>query len=137
MDTNSAFSQKRGNPYGVKEISTSDVMDLKLLSRDVGQNFTINTNDEKVKWNDIKVMRFEDTSPNIILYKTDYSETEFKQINTKRRLRGRPSDPSLKPAYITAPKIPAPKVKDVVELCKSNVIPPVYHQFYLNLQPGE
>lgn len=131
------LAKKGGKPYDVKEISTSDVMDLKLLSRDMGPNFTINTNDEKVKWNDIKVMRFEDTSPNIIFYKTDYSETEFKQINTKRRLRGRPSDPSLKPAYITAPKIPAPKVKDLVELCKSNVIPPVYHQFYLNLQPGE
>lgn len=52
------LAKKRGKPYDVKEISTSDVMDLKLLSRDMGPNFTINTNDEKVKWNGIKVMHF-------------------------------------------------------------------------------
>lgn len=49
-------SKKLGEPYIVKELETSDFYDWKNLSEDIGNNFSLNTDDEKFTWNNVKIV---------------------------------------------------------------------------------
>lgn len=73
-------AKKSGNPFKVKELGYSDFYDIKNITECNKKNFSINYDGEKVIWNDIKVLRFEKAQPNTILYKTSFSDTEFKKL---------------------------------------------------------
>lgn len=72
--------------------------------------------------------------PDLIKYKTSYSETHFsKYIYVKYRLRGRRrtcESIELNPAYSEPPRIPANKLKDLISLCESRIIPQIHLQFF-------
>lgn len=130
------LSKKTGKPYTVNQMQTSDVYDLKKLTAEVGRNFTCNTNGEKVNWNKIKVLKFERKNSGTILYKTDYADKTFSEINVRQNNRGKQTmtrDIVLQPAFATSPPIPAKKKADLLSLCKDLAIPTDFHQFYSNL----
>ena len=129
------MTKKSGSPYFVIEVKTEDIRDIKLLEKEMAPKFNKNDNQEAVLWTSIKILRINQGEP-VLYYKTDYSDTEFKTINIgPKTTRGRPSKSTveLKPAYEEPPKIPPPKMKDLMDLCRSNVIPGSYHDFYHNL----
>jgi len=80
----------------------------------------------------------EKAQPNTMLYKTSFSDIEFKKINIYYNgARGRkPSftNYSLKQAYTQKNKISVNKKRDLISLCEDNYIPSIYHNFYKSLQ---
>uniref|UniRef100_A0A2S2NJY1 DUF7869 domain-containing protein n=2 Tax=Schizaphis graminum TaxID=13262 RepID=A0A2S2NJY1_SCHGA len=131
-------AKKTGHPFKVKELGYSDFYDIKNITECNKKNYSINYDGEKVIWNNIKVLRVEKAQPNTILYKTSFSDTEFKKINLYHGgARGRnPSlaNYTLKQAYTQKNKISVNKKRDLMSLCQDNYIPNIYHDFYKSLQ---
>lgn len=131
-------AKKVGKPYSVRELATENFNDLKKLAKEMGSNYNVNEDGQKVNWNSLRVIEARKDSPNILFYKTDYEESDFKTILVKRSQRGhRLSVPVLHQAYQNAPKLPRNKVKDLLDLCSSGVIPRIHHPFFNNLQVQE
>lgn len=80
-------AKKNGKPYAVYEMQNDDIFDLKKLSSDLGNNFNINEDGEKVLWQSIKVIQIEKSNPTLMKYKTSYSEKLFKTINIRQKMR--------------------------------------------------
>ncbi|KAJ8879446.1 hypothetical protein PR048_020054 [Dryococelus australis] len=71
------MAKEEGSPYEVKEVSSSDIMDFELFSQSAMFNFTVDSNGNKVKWNNIKVLHTNSESPNIIFLKTGYEQCDY------------------------------------------------------------
>ncbi|KAJ8931321.1 hypothetical protein NQ314_015776 [Rhamnusium bicolor] len=90
-------SKKRGNPYIVDEVSTNDIFDFEKLLPKIGNNFSQNTDKEKVIWKDVKIIRVEKDHPQIIFYKTSYDQLTYKQIKIKKSLWSNPLEKTAPP----------------------------------------
>lgn len=66
-------------PYIVNKVQ-DELYDLKKLSKDLGNNYNINEDGDKVLWNSIKILEIQKDNPIIIKYKTSYNEKTFKNI---------------------------------------------------------
>lgn len=130
-------AKKNGKPYTVYEMQNEDFFDLKKLSSDLGNNFNINEDGEKVLWQSIKVIQIEKINPTLMKYKTSYSEELFQTINIRQKMR-KPltSIPEVK-TLTTPVKISIDKKKDLLSLCHSNAIPKNHWAFYESLQTEE
>ncbi|KAK9717061.1 hypothetical protein QE152_g24365 [Popillia japonica] len=53
-------ARKRGTPYKVNEIDTKDIFDLKTLCAEMGENYVKNTENEKVIWKNVKIVKVSD-----------------------------------------------------------------------------
>lgn len=131
-------AKKKGTPYKVNEISTEDIFDLKALCTQMGKNYVKNTENEKVVWKDVRIVKVEKMQPYIIFYKTSYSQYNFKSIDVRqnsKHLRNNQEQKKTKllPAYKKAPSIDAKKKENLLELCKENAIKQVYWPFYKGL----
>lgn len=69
-------------------------------------------------------------SPKQIFYKNDYSNNEYESFNIKKKKGARFE---LKSKFIKKLDISEPKLKDLLKLCDSGVIPEAYHSFYKSL----
>ncbi|CAH2088631.1 unnamed protein product [Euphydryas editha] len=131
--------------YAQYRVFLGDFIDFKNLLP--GGNWTTNTDNQRVLWSQFKQEQILPESPKIS-YKTDFCEQEFKSIiinnppKTRAKNRTRleydgqlPSLLTIKltKAYTGKLPIPREKLKDLTDLCKSNVIPSIYHDFYMNL----
>ncbi|KAL4100690.1 hypothetical protein QTP88_020724 [Uroleucon formosanum] len=124
----------------VNQMITTDMLDFKKLSTQIGTNFNINTDKEKVLWGNIKIIEVHKDSPFKFFYKNNMSEEKFKTIDVTQKLsRGRKSKPKinedliLNEAYSRPPDITDVKKKDLMQLCDANVIPNCHKQFYENI----
>ncbi|XP_041982815.1 uncharacterized protein LOC121739498 isoform X3 [Aricia agestis] len=128
-------AKKKGNPYQVYELDYKDIVDLKELVSQFGKNFTINTDGDRVIWNDIKKIFMQASSPYSIFYCDTYGTSTMKCINVRHKMRGTAVNVELqiKKKYYARPKISNLKKKDLLALCNS-VIPRVYWDFYTNLE---
>ena len=130
------IAKKTGTPFTVEQLSSDDIYDIKDISKNIGDNYTLNTNGEKVYWNNIRIVKVEKCHPGIIFYKNTYENDEFMKINVNMKKKGRRSSGipyNIKLAYAEKPKITENKKRDLLSLCDSNHIPKVYHSFYKNL----
>ncbi|CAH1111545.1 unnamed protein product [Psylliodes chrysocephalus] len=130
-------AKKQGHPYKLEEISTNDILDFKKFISKIGNNFNKNENNEPVVWKDVKIVRFEKEHPYTIFYKTSYAESNFKQIYVKKknvRCKTDISSLEITRAYTNPPTISVKKKKNLLEMCRENVIPVVHWPFYENLQ---
>lgn len=66
-----------------------DFYDLKTLQEEMGNNFSTNTENIKVKWHDIKVLKVEKQSPTTFFYKTSYEDETFKMVNIRKQKQTR------------------------------------------------
>ncbi|CAG4952530.1 unnamed protein product [Parnassius apollo] len=132
---------KNFTPYNVTELSYQDMIDVKALASKIIKNITIAENGEKVCWLKIKYLRFE--LPGFIKYRYDYDgpynllntlckpgrptrrtpNSEMPNINTEDLLR----------AYKQCLPIKKQKKKDLLQLCKENIIPKELHGWYESL----
>lgn len=103
----------------------------------MGTNYTVNSEKEKVLWNNVKLLHVRKDSPNTIYYKNNYNE-KYKCIDIRRIQRGRPKTiPDLIKAYQVPPKLTAQILKNLLELCSTYAIPSVHHSFFKSLQSSE
>lgn len=129
------LAKKNGEPYKVFEMDTSDFFDMKALSNQIGPNYNVNTNGEKVLWNDIKILSLIKNAPYSIFYKLSYDQENYLEIDVRGRRSSRTSSclVTLKQAYNEAPKISKNKKEGLLFLCKTKAIKSMYHSFYENL----
>lgn len=82
-------ARKSPSPYIVKRMTYQEFMDFKELSKKTIVNRTRNSLGETVSWSKIKQLRFKKANPNLIQYKYDLSEDDFKQLIVRPARRGR------------------------------------------------
>ncbi|KAG5880890.1 hypothetical protein JTB14_001466 [Gonioctena quinquepunctata] len=70
-------SKKNGPPYIVHELTYEAFFHLETLQEDWGNNFTVDTDNNQVKWHDIKVLRGEKGHSHSFFYKV------YKQVNVR------------------------------------------------------
>lgn len=130
-----SLSKTKGHPYKTVEMSTEDFLDVKSLQESMGKNFKTDENGEDVNWNNLCVLRVEKAEPNVMFYKTSYTQENYGRINIAQRMirRRRNSIPELKKAYTRPPAISRAKIDDLLSLCRNNSIPYQYWQFYESL----
>lgn len=128
------LAKKNGRPYKVIEMDTDDILDFKTLSSDIGSNYSINTEKEKVRWTDIKVLNFNKNNPSSIFYKYNYDQENYLEIDVRGRRSIRNSATIiLQKEYKEAPKISKNKKDGLIALCNSKAIKTPYHNFFNNL----
>lgn len=128
-------SRKTGNAYLVKEMQTEDFLNWKVLAQEIGKNYSINNDEEKCVWSDVKVVEVRKASRNILYYKTSYKDNQFKEVDLRRRARrSNRSDYTLIPAYSEVAAITEKKKQDLLSLCKAKAIPVQHHHFYESLK---
>lgn len=128
-------AKKGGKPYIVKELATEEFFDFKKLCQNIGKNFSVTVNNQKVLWNDIQEIRVEQNSPISFYCKTDF-DADYEQINVQDKQRGQRfniKNCNLDQAFIRAPSISAKTKEHLTELCSKNIIKKVYQQFYNSL----
>jgi len=78
-----SLARKKPKPYEVIPMQHTDFSDVKLLASKLISNSSVNRNGEKVKWLNIKWMKFTRARPFVIQYKYSVSEEEpFCDIDT-------------------------------------------------------
>ncbi|CAH1643294.1 unnamed protein product [Spodoptera littoralis] len=134
---------KNVNPYKVTELSYQDMIDVKSLSSKIIKNTTIAENGEKVCWLKIKCLRFQKDLPGFIKYRYDY-DGPYNLLNALCK-PGRPTrrtqnsemptinTEDLPRAYKQCLPITKQKKKDLLQLCKKNIIPKELHGWYEGL----
>jgi hypothetical protein len=122
------------HPYSVTEMIPQDFIDFKNLASKI-KNFEINTDNEKVKWNSIKILKLSNSSPNQFQYQTDYDGPVYTVDLFNRSRHSLPNIRQLDLLSIRNQLIPIQRAKylDLLSLCQTNIIPKAYHSFYLLL----
>lgn len=109
-------------------------MNFKHLANIFGQKCTKNSENEKVVWGDIQVLKVEKHVPDTVFYKTNYEASEYKKIelsNTRRSCNL--ENFVLQKAYSTHPVLGDKTKQHLLELCNKNLIEKVHQPFYLDL----
>lgn len=123
------YKSKRSSGYVVKEIQYNEFLDLKALSQLLIKNRNCDSEGQKVDWLRIKRLCFKKSSPGIIFFSYDHT-SEYRELQTIPKSRGRPVKPTLGQLYSERLSISEVKQKDLLKLCSSGVIPNEYHPWY-------
>lgn len=135
-------AKKNGPPYRVHELTYENFYDLKLLQEQIGHNFTVDTEKNKIKWHDIKVLRVEKNEHNKFFYKTSYEDNIFKTVFIMLKAKNTRSQGNLEvnlpiqlvQAYANNLPLSDNKKRDLKELADKNIIPKYYYNsFYKNV----
>ncbi|KAJ8967718.1 hypothetical protein NQ314_002664 [Rhamnusium bicolor] len=78
-------AKKNGQPYHVKELTYDDFANVKQLMTDLGPNFNVNTDEEQVPINDLRVVKVEKQQQFKYFYKTAFSDSEYKTVNVLQK----------------------------------------------------
>lgn len=126
---------RRSKPYKLQELGFEDFYDIKKLQKDTICNRSIDTDGKKIKWGQIKWLKFKKESPGIIFFKTDLKEENFRVLNVSRKGRRRMvvQPGILERAFQETLPISDAKKGDLISLCNSGAIPRAYHVFYNQL----
>lgn len=126
-------SRSKKKPYQVKELTFKDFLDLENLSKLIMKNKLKNTLGEKVNWLKCKCFKYSKSKPWILQYRYDHT-SEYRDINVSGK--GRPiSLETLVPtkAYKQLRPITSLKKADLMKLCKTEVIPEIFHPYFKSL----
>ncbi|XP_074039657.1 uncharacterized protein isoform X2 [Leptinotarsa decemlineata] len=120
-------AKKKGNPYTVTEMSSTDFYSLKRLSEDIGLTIA-----KSFKISEVKIFKLMQDDPTKLLFKTSFKDHQFSEtvLTRKKNL----NSISLKLAYRSKPKLKENKLKDLLDLLHNNHIPTFYESFYKSLR---
>lgn len=129
------LARRTPRPYVVNHLSHSDFYDLRDVADKILFNRTRDENGHSVSWLTIKWFRFV-RGEFKVYFKYDVEEEKFECLNVldhhKKKLNRDLLLP-LKLAYPGRLPISVVKKRDLLELLKKGVIPPVYENFYTSL----
>ena len=139
--------EKTKKPYNVKHVQQDMVKYWKQVNRIMKiNNVTQDTEGGVARWNStlkttgIDWLRYEKAHPQTIFYKQDsyFEDTPFKKIETvSRRSRSAYTISKTLPCAYTGPlPVPYLKYRDLMTLCKENVIKVPWKSFYEGLVCG-
>ncbi|KAL4719500.1 hypothetical protein ACJJTC_005935 [Scirpophaga incertulas] len=134
------WAKTKGTPYSVIDVTQNMIYDFKKMQTNACFNWTKNSEGEKIIWSKIKQIRVSRHEINVLFYKCDLSEdaveSHVKIVNPPVRTRRQMTDRSeipLQVAYHQLLPIQPSKKKDLLDLCRKNIIPPLYHGYYESL----
>lgn len=120
------------DPYEVVEMTSDDILNYSnLISADTTKKWEKNSQNQKIKWRNIRVVCVEASHPNILLYKYDYDD-EFQKL-VQPVTRRSAANFNLKKCYSGPLSISKDKYKDLMKLCQTGIIPKSHHNFYNGL----
>lgn len=123
------------NPYTVREMNFTDFSDLKFLSKNLIKNKSIDENGDTVNWLKVKCFKYQKSSENTIFYRYDHT-SPYKKINTQLKKRQKTSSIAIETIprlYNSRLPISVEKKKDLLMMCKKNIIPIELHGWYESL----
>ena len=120
-----------GQPYDVKEMSQKDFYNFNDIT--LTKNWATDASGKKFMISKVKQIEFLPSQPDIAEFKNHYTE-EPQSICLKKRLRTDNTTNNIPFLYTEPLPIETKKLMGLLELCKSNAIPSVYHPFYNSLK---
>lgn len=135
------WAKSKGSPYNVIDVAQNMIYDFKKMQTNTHFNWTKNSEGRKILWSKLKQIRVSRDESYVLYYKYDLSEDAIENhikildqpVRTRRRIAARPADIPLQLCYNQLLPIQLSKKKDLLDLCRKNIIPPVYHSYYENL----
>lgn len=135
------WAKSKGSPYNVIDVAQNMIYDFKKMQTNTHFNWTKNSEGQKIFWSKIKQIRVSRDEPYVLYYKNDLSEDAIENhikildqpVRTRRQIADRPTDIPLQLCYNQLLPIQPSKKKDLLDLCRKNIIPPAYHSYYENL----
>lgn len=135
------WAKVKGTPYTVIETTQSMIYDFKKMQTNACYNWNKNSVGDKIQWTKIRQVRASKDTPYVLFYKYDLSDdaVEFNinitttSIRTRRQVVERLIEVPLTLCYNNLLPIAQSKKKDLLHLCRKNIIPPAYHSYYESL----
>ncbi|CAG4972180.1 unnamed protein product [Parnassius apollo] len=87
---------------------------------------------KKINWSNIREVHADGSDPNKLFFKYDLSEFDYNILLIRSNTRNSVQT-ELKPAYSEPIMVPAAKHKDLIDMCRSEVIPSEYHPYFNSL----
>lgn len=125
-------ARKNPSPYKIMNMTHTSFIDWTSLAdgnKDTARYQT--TEGDVVEWRKIKCFKYEKNHPDLIQFKYNYDDDNFKKIKVNKSMRHQ--NPNLPKAYTSKLPITWAKYKDLLDLCETRVIPVSHHEFYKNL----
>ncbi|XP_041474507.1 uncharacterized protein LOC121423251 isoform X2 [Lytechinus variegatus] len=126
-----ASAARRSQPYQVQQLMHNEFLDLKSLAANIMPNTSKDVAGDKVSWSKIKHLVYEKEQPHIVKFRYNYSD-ELRELRVSASARTS-KNLRLEVLYPEPLMIQKKKKVDLVNLCDTNVIPRVFHNFYRNL----
>lgn len=126
------MARKNPNPYKMLNMTHTSFIDWTSLAdgnKDTARYHT--TGGEVVEWRKIKCFKYDKSHPDLIQFKYNYDDENFKIIKVMKSTRYQSLN--LPKAYSSRLPITWAKYKDLMDLCETRVIPAHHHDFYKNL----
>ncbi|XP_053599759.1 uncharacterized protein LOC128669186 [Plodia interpunctella] len=124
------WAKNDGEPYVIRNISQNDVFDFKSLVND--KVWLKDIRGMKINWSNIREVHADGSDSNKLFFKYDQTQPEFNILviggNTRNSVQS-----ELKHAYSEPIKISAFKYKDLMDMCRLEVIPKEYHPYFNSL----
>lgn len=119
-------------------IITFVIYDFKKMQTNACFNWAKNSAGQKVYWSKIKQVRVCSHEKYVLYYRYDLSEDAIEDnikildqpVRTRRQVADRTTEIPLQLCYNQLLPIQPSKKKDLLDLCRKNVIPPLYHSYY-------
>lgn len=123
-------AKQEGPPYIVKFLKNNEVLDFHELPEKL-ENWDYDSKKNKVKWSQVRELVFDSATPNVILFRYNFTE-EMSKIHIKLIGGGETDRQSHRftRAHKGLYSLPATTKKCLTTLMKKKVIPSKYHQLY-------
>ena len=123
---------RRRNPYSIIPLKYTDILDFKQYqSTDMKPQKKTDTG-TKVFWNKMKWMRYLKSEPDACYFKYAM-DAEFQKVKMTASKKQYTPDDNVPFKYQKKLPISSAKKRDLMNLCKSGIIPPEFHEFYKSL----
>lgn len=136
----SSRHRKNAPPYEVYELKYNDIIDTKELAARLISNKTMAQDGKKVQWLKVKCLRYEKTNPGVIKFRYGYDgEYSILDMTKKTRRKKDPGAPGtsgeviVPKAYTSILPITQSKKNDLINLCRTDIIPVEFHSWFQSL----
>ncbi|CAF4755652.1 unnamed protein product [Pieris macdunnoughi] len=124
------WAKNEGEPYVVRNVTQNDVFDFKCLV--INKVWMKDINGKKINWSNIREVHADGSDPNKLFFKYDLTQSDYNILvirgNTRNSIQT-----ELQPAYSEPIMVPPAKYKDLMDMCRSEVIPFEYHPYFNSL----
>lgn len=124
------WAKNEGEPYVVRNVTQNDVFDFKCLVNN--KIWMKDIKGKKINWSNIREVHADGSDPNKLFFKYDLTQSDYNILVIRGNTRNSVQT-ELKPAYSEPILVPAAKYKDLMDMCRSEVIPLEYHPYFNSL----
>jgi len=128
---------RKSNPYITIPLKHNDILDFKFFVKTFCPNFKVCTSGERVNWLKVRWIQVRRDNPQTVFVNYSFNKDSFHEINvqSKTRSKGRPMNCSSDLPLCYQSKIPISEAKkrDLLNLCKKDIIPDDFHAYYAAL----